>query len=533
MASYINRSPFAVTVTNRPDLYDEFPHSGEARALEYAAALKAKGFKPVVKQLANQIQLYFREKGYKDFVQTFASYELAQEAEKVIAAQRIQKIFVDYSSSWKNTLKDLIERYIEEECPKHKGKEAELYRLKSFLRYCDPLYTRASEAKKPKRERAKSQFIASLAFLNKPLAAVVPTDFEDYIRDRLEVVAPGTVDREIDLLAQVINVAHKTWRIRCPEHPMLGVRRPKYFNERKRRLETGEEVRLLAAARAEDRLRSIAREVEPLLVPYREEARGLPNKSARQRFLAEARAQLELEVAKSYTHVPLFETFVAFQLKTAARRGEALSLVWTDVNFEACTAYFPVTKNGHPRNVPLMKSLVSLLGTLPRTGERVFPISLDELKNAWARICSRADIKDLHIHDLRHEALSKIADTGKFTLLDLQAISGHRDPRMLLRYAHLCAKKLAERLNEAFEQEMTQTHKGRKRLKKGATVAMGEIMRDTSAVDRALKLMGRAIQALEGKEVQGPQQQLEAASIEPCVALPGNVVKLIPKSRVA
>jgi len=43
MASYINRSPFAVTVTNRPDLYDEFPHSGEPRALEYAAALKATG----------------------------------------------------------------------------------------------------------------------------------------------------------------------------------------------------------------------------------------------------------------------------------------------------------------------------------------------------------------------------------------------------------------------------------------------------------------------------------------------------------
>ena len=76
----------------------------------------------MVKQLANQIQLYFREKGYKDFVQTLTSYELAEEAEKVIAAQRIQKIFVDYSASWKNTLKGLIERYIKEECPKHKGK---------------------------------------------------------------------------------------------------------------------------------------------------------------------------------------------------------------------------------------------------------------------------------------------------------------------------------------------------------------------------------------------------------------------------
>lgn len=203
------------------------------------------------------------------------------------------------------------------------------------------------------------------------------------------------MDREIDLLAQVINVAHKTWRIRCPEHPMLGVRRPKYFNERDRRLKGDEEARLLAAARAEDRQRSIALEVEPMLAPHREEARALPNKSARQRFLAEARAALELEVAKTYTHVPLFETFVEFQLKTAARRGEAMSLVGKHIDFEARTAFFPETKNGNPRNVPLMRSLAILLQALPREGERVFAISLDELKNAWARICRRAGIKDV------------------------------------------------------------------------------------------------------------------------------------------
>jgi hypothetical protein len=46
MTSYINRSPFAVSVTNRPDLNDEFPPNEEARALDYEKALKAKGFKP-------------------------------------------------------------------------------------------------------------------------------------------------------------------------------------------------------------------------------------------------------------------------------------------------------------------------------------------------------------------------------------------------------------------------------------------------------------------------------------------------------
>lgn len=61
-----------------------------------------------------------------------------------------------------------------------------------------------------------------------------------------------------------------------------------------------------------------------------------------------------------------------------------------------------------------------------------------------------AGLADLHIHDLRHEGISRIAETGKFSLVDLQAFSGRRDTRMLLRYAHPCTKQLADRLDQAF-----------------------------------------------------------------------------------
>src|SRR5690606_770151 len=99
----------------------------------------------------------------------------------------------------------------------------------------------------------------------------------------------------------------------------------------------------------------------------------------------------------------------------------------------------------------------------------------DYLKNAWQRILETADIEDLNMHDLRHEAISRIAETGKFSLVDLQSISGHLDVRMLLRYSHLCSKKLADRLDEALDGEnATTTHRGRTRLK-GDSFTMRDI----------------------------------------------------------
>lgn len=107
-------------------------------------------------------------------------------------------------------------------------------------------------------------------------ARVGATDGHRRVRPaRVEVVAPATADRELDLLAGVFNVAIKTRRYEVPGSPMEGVRRPKYWNERGWRLVGDEEERLLAAAREEDRLRSIVFERERLLEPYREEALSL------------------------------------------------------------------------------------------------------------------------------------------------------------------------------------------------------------------------------------------------------------------
>lgn len=48
-------------------------------------------------------------------------------------------------------------------------------------------------------------------------------------------------------------------------------------------------------------------------------------------------------------------------------------------------------------------------------------------------------------------------------LLERQAISGHRDMRMLQRYAHLCAGKLAAKMDEIRGTVTEYTHRGRRR----------------------------------------------------------------------
>jgi hypothetical protein len=74
------------------------------------------------------------------------------------------------------------------------------------------------------RRSAKRTPIEHLEWLHKPLAWVQPTDIEEYVHARVEVVASATADRELDLLSAMFNGAIKTWRYEVPRSPMEGVR---------------------------------------------------------------------------------------------------------------------------------------------------------------------------------------------------------------------------------------------------------------------------------------------------------------------
>lgn len=212
---------------------------------------------------------------------------------------------------------------------------------------------------------------------------------------KLQTIKPASVNRLIGTLGSVINHARKEWQLPI-DNPIQNIKRPSSGQARSRRLVGDEEQRLLAAL--DDRYARLAR----------------------------------------------------FALATGMRRGEILGLEWIHVDKEKRTALLLQTKNGEARVVPLSSSAIKVLkevGTAevrPISG-RVFDIHPIAFEKGWRRACKLSGIKNLRMHDLRHEAISRFFELG-LNVMEVSAISGHKTLSQLKRYTHLDAEKLLPRL---------------------------------------------------------------------------------------
>lgn len=487
MASIENRSNYQVTVKNRDDLTKSFPHTAKKKAEAYKRSLEAQNFKPRLIQLENAYSVRDRSVSRANQALLAHSKAEAETMKEQLENEHKRSIFVDYGKGFSVTFADLLTRYLREIAPRLKSFEVIGYKINAMLQdaglarqniaevvaaHPNP-HAKAIEAslRKPTGKRAQRAPCSATKFIRGKFAELSPDDFIDYIDERCEDSSPATIDREIDIFSAVCTAAIEQWRISVKEHPLLGVARPKYYNERDRRLKADEEDRLLFAASEEDKDLSISRNLELLMARERSLANNAPSTYKRKLIIKEARKLHAESAAETYDHISLIETWIHFQLMTGARRGESLSLTWENLDLEAQTAFFPETKNGRPRKVPIRRALAAMLRDLPRTSEFVFPISVPHLRAVWRRICARAGLTDdegLHIHDLRHEAISRLAEAsrnlpGGFSLIDLQHFSGHRDTRMLLRYAHLCTQGLAAQIDTAFAGKEVIIYRGRRR----------------------------------------------------------------------
>jgi integrase len=106
------------------------------------------------------------------------------------------------------------------------------------------------------------------------------------------------------------------------------------------------------------------------------------------------------------------------------------------------------TKNGAPRHVYLNDAALDAFRSLPARldTDRLFPFSPNQVTMAFRRVVKRAGISDFRFHDLRHtfashQAMSGVAARG------LQALLGHKDARMTMRYSHLSDAYLRNAVN--------------------------------------------------------------------------------------
>lgn len=206
---------------------------------------------------------------------------------------------------------------------------------------------------------------------------------------------------------------------------------------------------------------------------------------------------------KNPAHLQVF----IFALETGARQGEIHSLVWSDVH--ADKKYVVLrgidgreTKNGdRSREVPLSPACLKMIQGIPRRNEndKVFAVQQNATKLSFARALrflrsqflfqkmrehwtmenksgqfqtreinalrfkKRAPAKetlavlntmserhkdfcDLHFHDLRHEACSRLASI--FAMHELMKILGHRESRSVARYYHPRGSDMAQKFGK-------------------------------------------------------------------------------------
>lgn len=254
----------------------------------------------------------------------------------------------------------------------------------------------------PTMRGAKEDTIRLKAILRRPITKVNllllnSSRIAQYRDERLKEVLPATVIRELAYFSSIINHARREWGINIP-NPVLLVRKPPSPPGRNRILSKDEELQLLEASKAK------------------------ANRNI-------------------YTY-----PFIVLALETAMRRGELLGLRWEHINFSKQTAHLPLTKNGESRIVPLSKKALETLQALPRSIDgRVLPVNFAALENNFKRARIRANIKDLRIHDLRHSAITRLAEKLP-NLLELSAVTGHKQLTMLKRYYHPNPEMLAQKL---------------------------------------------------------------------------------------
>lgn len=163
------------------------------------------------------------------------------------------------------------------------------------------------------------------------------------------------------------------------------------------------------------------------------------------RLTAEEWEKLEAQLRKSRS--PFLWPAVQLAVETAMRQGELLALTWENVDRTRSLAFLPETKNGEARAVPLSTRALAVLKGVPRSiSGTVLPVERLTLYHAFIAACKRAEISNYTFHDLRHEALSRLAERGDFSVLELAEVSGHKTLQMLKRYTHLNAERLAKKL---------------------------------------------------------------------------------------
>jgi integrase len=280
---------------------------------------------------------------------------------------------------------------------------------------------------KANRPRSADYTLARLArcfgkWKHKTLQEITTECVEDWKVARLkDGLAPTTVLRDVASLSGVLSRAVKMGKL--DTNPVRNVDKP--------RIDRRTKVRYLSIDE-ESRLRSA--------LTKRDEEGLAARKSANEWRRARHRDLLP-EPKRFSDHLT---PAVVLSINTGLRRGELLSLLWTDIDAEEklLTVRGISAKSGDTRYVPLNDEAMTLIKDWRQDsvdGERLFPVSTS-FKTSWGALLQRAKVTRFRWHDLRHHFASRLVQAG-VPLNTVRELLGHGSLAMTLRYAHLAPNR--------------------------------------------------------------------------------------------
>lgn len=174
-----------------------------------------------------------------------------------------------------------------------------------------------------------------------------------------------------------------------------------------------------------------------------------------ERYLSEEELQRLLAVLEAHDNRPV-ACAVLWLLATGARVGEALSAKWSDIDQENGVWVIQAanSKSKRKRSVPLNHVALDILDeldSLRKKGDWLFIGKRGPLKSinkVWYGIRDDARLSDFRLHDLRHTHASMLVNAGH-SLFEVQAVLGHSDPKVTMRYAHFSKGSLQQAANSA------------------------------------------------------------------------------------
>ena len=237
------------------------------------------------------------------------------------------------------------------------------------------------------------------------ITSITGPDIADWRDTRLVAVSASTVNRELCLISTVFTQAMKEWRLGVAGNPCSLVTKPRKPRPRTQRVSIAERKQII------DHL-------------------GWDGQS-------------EPQNSSQWVAFAFY-----FALETAMRKGEILSLRWSDIDFDARHAHLDITKNGDERDVPLSKTATVLLRIVKcrAPSAPVVPVQTGHFDRLFREAKRDAGLSHIHFHDSRREAATTMAPKLS-NVLELAAITGHKSLSMLQVYYRPKAADLAARLD--------------------------------------------------------------------------------------